>query len=99
MSLQFYCVYWISGKIISMSTLGGEGGVGDGGAWPTELWPGLDPLWLLLFWSSGLSDAGEGLGCVDRDTLLAASAAAAVSLDASMATEGGDKRRASKFRF
>lgn len=78
---------------------GGAGGNGEGEVWPTELCVGLDSLWLLLFWSSGLSGAGEGLGWVDGDTLLVVSVFAVVSVDFSMATEGGDKRREPEFRF
>ena len=85
-----------------MPTLGSEGGAGGDGvgeAWPTEFCEGLlDPLWLLLFWSSGLSGTGDGLGWADGDTLLGASAFV-VSLDVSMATEGGERRREPEFRF
>lgn len=85
-----------------MPTLGSEGGAGgdgDGRGCPAELLAGLDPLWLLLFWSSGLSGAGDGLGWFVGDTLLVVSAVAVVSLDVSIATDGGDKRRESEFRF
>lgn len=52
----------MSGEI-NIFTFGSEGGAGgDGDAGLTEFWAGLDPLWLLLFWSSGLSGAGGGLG-------------------------------------
>lgn len=85
-----------------MPTLGSEGGAGGDGAGEARLimfWAGLEPLWLLLFWSSGLSGAGDGLGFGDGDTLFVVSAVAVVSLGVSTATEGGDKRRESKFRF
>lgn len=85
-----------------MPTLGSEGGAGgdgEGGVWPTLLCAGLDPLWLLLFWSSGRSGAGDGLGWADGDTLLVGSAFAVISLADSMATDGGDNRREPEFRF
>lgn len=86
-------------SIPTLGSVGGAGGDGEGEAWPTELCPGLDPLWLLLFWSSGLSGAGDELGWVGGDTLLVVSAFAVFSLGVSMATDGGDKRREPEFRF
>lgn len=77
----------------------GAGGDGEGEVWPTEPCAGLDPLWLLLFWSSSLSGAGDGLGRIDGDTLLMVSAFAVTCLEVSLATKGGDKRGDLEFRF
>lgn len=85
--------------IHTLGRVGGAGGDGEGETWPTEFWAGLQPLWLLLFWSSGLSGTGIGLDWVDGETPLPVSAAAVVSLDNSVVTAGGDKRRESEFRF
>lgn len=89
---------------VSIPTLGsgvGAGGDGEGEAWPTELCAGLETLCSLLFWSSGLSGAGDGLGWTDGDMLLTVlpSALAVISLDVSLVMEGGDKRREPEFRF
>ena len=84
-----------------MPTLGCEGGAGGEGVGevcPTELWAGLVPLWMLLFWSSGLSGAGDGLSWLVGDTLLVVSAVTVVSLDVSVATKAGDKRWESEFK-
>lgn len=88
-------------RLPTLGSEGGAGGDGEGEAWPTDLcvFVGLDPLWLLLFWSSGLSGVGDGLGWADGETLLVVSAFAVVSLEVSMATEGGDKRREPEFKF
>lgn len=86
-------------SIPTLGSEGGAGGEGEGEAWPTEFCARLDPLWLLLFWSSGRSATGDGLGWVGGDTFLTVSAFAGISLGVSMATEGGDKRREPEFKF
>lgn len=89
-------------QIHGMPTLGSEGGAGgdgEGEAWPIESCAGLDPLLLLLFWSSGLSGDEAGLVWAGGDAATAVSTFAAVSLGVSIATEGGDKRRELAFRF
>lgn len=74
-------------------------GDGEGDAWPTEMWEGLDLLWLLLFWSSSLSGTGDGVSCADGKALWTGSALTVAALDVSMTTEGGDKWSAPAFRF
>lgn len=83
-----------------MLTLGREGGArgdGEGEAGPAEFCAGLDPLLLLLFWSSGRSVAGGGPVWAGGDTLTPLSAFAVVSLGVSIET-GGDERREPEFR-
>ena len=68
--------------------------------WPTGLWAELEPLLLLLlFWSSGLSHGGEGLGSGGRGTQPAGVDEATASPAVSTETEGGGERRMSAFRF
>lgn len=76
--------------VLTLGFKGAAGGEGDGEAWPTELWAGLELFWLLLFWSSGLSSEGDEPGCLSGVTLLTVSPV--VSFGVSMATDDGDKR-------
>lgn len=70
-------------------------GDGGGGAWRE----GLDLLWLLLFWSSSLSGAGDGPGGTAGSRLFTDSAFTVVALDVSVTTGGADKRAEPAFRF
>lgn len=90
------CLFCVINTLVSGVCVDGEG---EGDAWLTELWEGLDLLWLLLFWSSSRSGTGDGLAWPDGSALLAGSAFAAVALDVSMTTEGGAKRSEPAFRF
>lgn len=83
----------------TFGSVGGAGGDGAGEARLILLWAGLQPVWLLLFRSSGLSGTGGGLGFGVGDTLLVVSTVGVFSLGVSTVTEGGDKRRESEFRF
>lgn len=74
-------------------------GDGEGEVWPTEVREGQDLLWLLLFWSSSLSGAGDGLGGTGGNRLFTDSAFSVVALDVSVTTEGADKRTEPAFRF